>query len=160
MWTIRKWNYCLQWLILSLAVLLVFGCSSDDDNPGGSLFTIADLEGNWEATRAVFTSVNANPQLQIEVVANGGTSTLTVSVNGNFTLVVTPVGENPQITTGQFFAVNNMLEAVLDTDPNNSVIWGFQLSNNSLMLQPAMDFDFDSNGSFQAATGDIDLVRQ
>ena len=148
------------WVITLPLLFLFASCGSDDDTGGGSLFSIADLQGDWEATRAVFTSVSTNPQLQKMVIVDGGTGSLTVAGNGNFTLVITPMGENPQITSGQFLIANNILEATLDTDPNNPVIWGVQVNGSNMMLQPVLSFDFDGNGTFDAATGDMDLVLQ
>jgi len=78
---VKKYGYLLA---LSLAVTVVGGCGGDDDDddvvqadadPGQ--LTVADLVGTWPATSHVYTN-NASQTEQYDVIANGGTSRMTV----------------------------------------------------------------------------------
>lgn len=79
--------------VLVLSALAMSACD-DDDSTG---VTIADLEGQWEASSFAYTDA-ANPNFSIDAVQTvGGTVTLDVEENGAFegTLYVPGLTQNP-----------------------------------------------------------------
>lgn len=156
---IMKSKYYYFWV--SFYLLFLSSCDTGGDN-GGVPFTgatVNDIVGNWEVTQAQFTTVNANPAQETEVIALGATGTLAVASDGRFTLVITPSGENPQITTGQFGVVNDMLSVVFDYDPGTTVFWSIQSSNTAMFLVGPIKYDFENDGDIEDATVELDLVK-
>ncbi len=92
-------------LILSLFIiaLITFGCSSSDDdsegNTEGDPFEISELAGNWEATSASFW--RATDGLLEELVADGGSVTLTVQSNGRCTFTIDPFDREAYTASGK-----------------------------------------------------------
>ena len=87
-------------VILPLTILffstLVFSCSSDEDEEGftlnGTTIAMADISGNWNATRGVFQSSALGPAFQVDVVDEGGTITMSIQSDGKFSITVTETG--------------------------------------------------------------------
>jgi hypothetical protein len=149
-------HYCCAVLI----IMMLQSCSSDDDAGGissGALILEAII-GDWIATNAVFSSIS-DPAKSTDVVMDGGQCDLTVSPNQTFTLVVRNAGfPNPQITTGRFIADGPFINVRLDSDPNVDVRWDFTLSNNNLNINGPMDYDFESDGSFEEVLGNLQFI--
>ncbi len=144
-----------------IAVLLLPGCSSDDNEVPpiniGDLI-LESIVGNWEATKAEFTTTNANPVQSNDVVADGGFCVLAVAQNHNFTLVVRNAGPDPQITTGQFLADGNDINVRFDSDPNTLVPWDFTLSANTLLIAGPMLYDFENDGTSEDVSANFEFI--
>ncbi len=151
-----------SYLVFTLmAVLALPGCSNDDNE--GDPINIGDLIlesiiGNWVATKAEFTTTNANPVQSVDVVADGGFCDLTVGPDGRFTLVVRNTSPDPQITTGQFLADGNDINVKFDNDPDNLVLWDFTLSQNSLGIVGPMLYDFENDGTSEEVSANLDFI--
>ncbi len=146
-------------IVIGFLVLLQ-SCSSDDDVTGTPILSIDQMVGIWDAISAEFTSLDLNPPLNANVIANGGTGVLEVSISGRFSLVITPNGEDPQITTGLFSIGATGLEVVLDSDPSVTLPWGAQLGTTTMFLQGDMTFDFQPDGVFDAASAELNFIRR
>ena len=89
-------------LFPSLIVLsaLFFACSSDDEADeftlNGTIIAMADIAGNWNATRGVFQSSSLGPAFQVDVVDEGGTITMNIQSSGLFSITITEQGEAPE----------------------------------------------------------------
>jgi len=151
-----KYNF----LVVCLVIVLFSGCSSSDeaDVPFTGI-NLTDIAGDWEATRAQFTTVNSNPVQEVDVVATGGIGILVISNDGRFTLIITPSGENPQITTGVFGTDASRLSVVFDDNPDVTLFWNIQNSNTQLSLQGPSKHDFESDGTNEEVTAVLDFVR-
>jgi len=55
--------------VLAISIFLISGCSSDDALE--PQVTIADFEGNWVASSAIFTN-HSNPSESVDYIAAGG----------------------------------------------------------------------------------------
>ena len=144
-----------------MAVLLLPGCSGDDSE--GPPTNIGDLilegiVGNWEATKAEFTTTNANPVQSNDVVADGGFCDLSVKDDGRFTLVVRNASPDPQITTGQFLADGDNINVKFDSDPNTLVPWDFTLSANILFIVGPMLYDFENDGTSEDVSANFEFI--
>ena len=157
---------------LLFVALSVPGCGGDDDDNGGTgpdLITIADFAGTWNATEFRATSLD-DPQIQFELVAAGGSMTITVQPDGAFTGTVSfPDPDTGQIVTipvsGTFTLVSQTeVEAdfALEIPPLlEDTTVEFELVGNTLTLhEDVTTFDFDFDGDIDPASFDATFVRQ
>jgi hypothetical protein len=148
-------------MFTTMAMLLIPGCSGDDSE--GPPTNIGDLilegiVGNWEATKAEFTTTNANPVQSNDVVADGGFCVLAVAQNHSFTLVVRNASPDPQITTGQFLSDGNGINVRFNNDPNTLVPWDFTLSANTLFITGPMLYDFENDGVSEDVSANFEFI--
>lgn len=146
--------------VISLCfVCLLNSCSSDDDGTGGILtgeLILSAMVGEWSANSASFTTVNTNPVLSRDIVAEGGFCDLSVAQTGRFTLVIRNPGiQNPQLITGIFQAKGELVETRLDSDPDALILWDFMLSGNSLAINGPIDYDFEDDGTTEQSSASL-----
>lgn len=146
-----------------LIIALAIGCSSDDDgdgtNPAIGALILENIVGDWTATSAVFTTINSNPVLNLDVVAVGGTCDLSIFPDQRFSLVVRNPGvPNPQITTGLFIADGNFIFVRFDDDPTTEIPWDFTISGDNLTVSGPLDYDFESDGVFEETTATMQFI--
>lgn len=144
-------------VIISLSIVCLFNsCSSDDDADGGiptGELILGAMVGEWVATSASFTTVNTNPVLSRDVVAEGGACDLSVAQSGRFTLVIRNPGvQNPQLVTGLFEPNGEFIDAMFDSDPSVPVRWEFLLSGNTLAINGLIAYDFEDDGTLEQAS--------
>lgn len=149
-----------KYFILFLVVLVFSKCSNDEGGDLSSGIFIANLEGEWEATSANFSTINANPSQEVEVIATGGEVILEVSSDGRFIFVTIPADQNAQLITGKFTMENNLLFAEYDDAPGIKVMWNLQIVTAMLFLSGPIKFDFQNDGVFEEATADLDFVKK
>lgn len=102
----------------ALAGALALGCGGDEGTgPGG--ITIADLAGTWDATTATFEGVDGSGF--VDVIADGGSVTLTITGDGRFTFVLTLPGESPETASGTMHFEEDFLVMTFDDDPSDPV---------------------------------------
>jgi hypothetical protein len=104
------------------------GCS---DSTSPEDVTAADLVGTWEATAFEVTAVGGGASM--DVIALGGSMTLTAGANGAYTIDITFPGELPEVETGTF----TVAEGVITIDPegpDSTMSFDFTLSGNTLTL--------------------------
>jgi len=152
----------IRYIVFTWLVVLVLSTCSSDDSEGPPI-NIGDLilegiVGNWEATKAEFTTTNANPVQSNDVVADGGFCVLAVAQNHGFTLVVRNASPDPQITTGQFLADGDDINVRFDSDPNTLVPWDFTLSANTLFIAGPMLYDFENDGTSEDVSANFEFL--
>jgi len=154
----------ISYLIICCITVLTFqSCSSDDEGgnggPSSGDLILEIIEGNWMATSALFTTINASPVLSTEVVTDGGFCDLSVGQIHNFTLVIRNPGEpDPQITTGVFEADGDNILVRFDNDPTTSIQWNFVLSGDVLFIDGPLLYDFESDGTFEEVSANMQFV--
>lgn len=153
-----------------LFAFLILSCSSDDEDvqaDQGPDFAISELAGTWNATSMTFSfsGQGAIPEPSFyDLIAEGGSATLTVQSNGRFTLTVMPMGEPAEsfgglmyFEDGEFFAIQ------FDEDPpNDPTYFGATLSGNTFSLNGGPDtaeWDFDGDGNDEPASVSLVLVK-
>jgi hypothetical protein len=60
-----------------------------------------------------------NPLIRFDLVALGGSLTLTVEANGDYTATIQPPGAQPETETGSVTLEGNVLELVVDGVPGS-----------------------------------------
>jgi hypothetical protein len=138
-------------------------CSSDDGGGVGGIPTgeliLEAIVGEWIATEATFTTTNANPLQTRDVVADGGSCDLSVSLNQHFVLVVrNPGSADPQLTTGFFEAQGDFIDVRLDTSPNDLIRWNFTLSGGTLAIDGPLEYDFEDDKTLEQTSMALQLI--
>ncbi len=140
----------------ALAGALALGCGDEGTGPGG--ITIADLAGTWDATTATFEGVVGSGF--VDVIADGGSVTLTITGDGRFTFLLTLPGESPETTSGTMHFEEDFLVMTFDDDPSDPVFFIFFFSDDTLTLAGEDEFDFDDDGVDEPAILTLVLQRR
>ncbi|MCW5517431.1 hypothetical protein [Muriicola sp. Z0-33] len=152
-------------LVSSICILFVaLSCSKDDDEEltKDGAFSISELAGNWDATRASFSGNSAN----IDVVADGGSVTMSVRSSGRFTLTIDPVDRAAYTVSGEMFwekfEGNSFFAIVWDDYPGDWDTYGATLTATTFDLNGGFDsaeYDFDNDGTFESASISMTFTR-
>lgn len=156
-------------LMVSIASLLVLGCSNDDDDGNGGDFdfplegdnlSMEDIAGNWTATFAEFQLISDSSST-IEIVSEGGEVTLNIQENGRFTSRITFPGEPAEQFSGQLgFSGSQLVLLDDEDDPGDEAFLSITLTpEDVLLVSGILEFDFEGTGSFEATSVDLRMVR-
>ena len=148
--------------LLLLPLLLVAACdggSDDDFSLVGTNLSVSDIAGAWVATRAAFSPEADGPAQEVDLVAQGGTVTLNIQNNGRFTLTLSLPGAPPETATGRLGFDEDLLVVSFDDDPDDFDFFGIQATPTTLSVQGPGEFDFDGDGTDEAARLELDFVR-
>ena len=171
----KTWYSCLNpdylktYFNLSLTVLLLsvcIACSSDDEDLSisldGPVLSVSDFSGNWNATNAVFESLDGS--LRVDIINVGGSATLAVQSNGRFTITLSVPGQASEVISGELGfngdEYGSSLIVIFDGDARDDYeLFNISLNNGVLSLSGQTTFDFLNNGSETPATLDLTLER-
>lgn len=155
--------------VVLLASCMLFGCGDDDGGSKPKVLTLADLEGNWEATAYKLT--NPAIPLTIDIVQNGGSFDINAGNDGSFTGTgVIPgamIGEPNDLTinfAGNMQLVTQDTLAVVFTPEIPPFITNFSgkftLSGNTMtIVDENTTFDFDGDQVDDPAIFEGTMVR-
>ena len=134
-------------VLIGMAAVGATGCG---DGPSGPDFNPDFMVGSWLADSLVMTSV-ANPQVVADLVALGATFTLSVEASGRYTAILDGFGQSSsasgRLTVDGAYVVF-MQELPL---PEESMgLW--ERIDDSVILEGESEFDFNLDGTPQAAT--------
>lgn len=163
--------------ILLLAPLLfsflMLSCSKengDEQADCGPNYCISELQGTWDATEYVLTFCGQgtipNPS-SFDVIAEGGSATLTVQSNGRFTLNAMIMYEGqtfPETASGTIYFEDGEFFAIQfdDDEPNDPTYFGDTLSGNTFRLNSGSvvaEWDFDGDENDEEACINLTFVR-
>ena len=150
----------IKFLGLTLLLICLQACEEDEGNDlTGSVISISDIQGSWNATRAEFDIAGTGTSMAIDIVAAGGTVTLVIQSNGRFTLTITQTGQTPEISTGQMSFDEDLLVVEFDDSPGESEFFGIQSTATTLSINGQTEFDLDDDGTDDPARVELDFVR-
>jgi len=138
---------------IALMVIAMIGCG-DDESAGPEP---AEITGTWNATEVEYVSIP--PGTTVELIALGGTATLTLEASSTFHFVVTPASEAPQTTDGTWDLDGDTIEMTPQGMPFS---WQFDVTfaDDSLGLRGGhVEYDFDDDGTPEQAVLNLQLVR-
>jgi len=116
-----------------------------------------DIAGTWTATQFEFTSV-ANSSVTFDVIGEGGSASLTFNANGTYSITFA-LGGPPETDSGTYAIDGSRF--TLDEGTGDEVSGTIDLSGDTLTLRitQGIEFDFDDDGTDEAATVVIVLTR-
>ena len=153
------------YIFLISLISFTISCTSDDvedvltkDGP----FSISELTGNWEATKAQF-SVNT---VSVDVVEDGGTARMSVQSNGRFSLTLDPVDRNVYTVSGEMFweewKQTFYFAIVWNDDLDEWDTYGHTFDGRTLSLNGGAEtgeYDFNNDGEMEACSVHFNFVR-
>lgn len=143
------------WRIGTAAMLLCAMAGCSEDKSAGP--EPEQITGVWNATKVEYVSRPGGTA--VDLIALGGTGTLTLNDNGTFRLVVTPFAEASRTTEGTWALSGDMLSL---TPLGMPFAWQFDVafSGDSLGLGGAsVEYDFNEDGTPDQATLNLLFVR-
>ncbi|NTV03958.1 hypothetical protein HGA89_03440 [bacterium] len=143
------------WLRIAVCIGLGVAAGCGGDEPAAP--AVEDVQGQWTATAFEYRSVP--PGDSVDIVAFGGTASLDLQPDGDFVLVVSPVGELSTTTYGFWELSRDLMSLTPQAMP---YAWEFDvaLSGGVLSLRGAsVEYDFDNDGAPEDATLDMLLVK-
>ncbi len=159
----------IKTLVFSMVLILLvaLSCGKDDPDPlvkEGGPFMISELAGNWEATSAFF--VRDSDNLSVDVIGDGGSSSISVQGNGNFTLTIDPVDRAAYTISGEMFwelfEGNYFFAIEWDDYPGDWDTYGATLTATTFVINGGFDsgeYDFDDDGTFETASISFEFTR-
>ena len=129
--------------------LTIFVSCSDEDEP--STEGVSEIAGTWTATQATFNGV--------DVVLEGGSVTLIIQSNGNFTFTIKRPGKADIVFTGKLGFDEQWLAVEYDTDPGEYEYYDITYDANNLHIGANSEFDFDGDGTDEFVIFFLDMVR-
>ncbi|WP_222983810.1 hypothetical protein [Flagellimonas meishanensis] len=149
-----------KFIALLLLLFFVLSCSDDDGTSlEGTDISISDIQGNWNAIRAIFGLAGEGPVVEFDVLEEGGSATLAIQANGRFTLTLNIPGEGVDTITGQMSFDEDLLVVEFDDSPGESEFFGIQSTATTLSINGPAEFDFDGDGTDEPAEVELDFVR-
>jgi hypothetical protein len=141
--------------ISAVALILMAACT---DATGGTGVEPDDLAGTWTSTSFVLTSV-ATPTVSLDLVAvDGAVVTLVLGTDGTYTFTFVSNVEDTENETGTYTVVGNTLSTT-PTGTGGPETMAISRNGDTMTLTMDDDFDFDDNGTFDAAVLVIVLTR-
>lgn len=145
----RSWKWMAAFTALSIAA----GCGGDDPVAP----PVEDIYGQWAAVEFKYQSVP--PVTTVDIVAFGGSATLDLQQDGDFELLVSPVGELSATTYGFWELSQDMMSLTPQGMPFS---WEFDVAliDGDLSLRGAsVEYDFDGDEVPEDATLDMLLSK-
>ncbi len=135
---------------LWLALFVGAGCGGEATGPGG--ITISDIAATWNASQLLFTGISTS--VQEDPIADGGSSVLTIQASGQFTFSIDFVDGSSLSDSGslEFDSENQDFLLVLFDGETVAEAYFFQLNGNAMSLNGLTEFDFDRDGTDEAAS--------
>ncbi len=155
-------------LFAPVFAFLLFSCSKDETDAlvkEGGPFKISELAGNWGATAAFFVSDSDN-DIFVDIIDDGGSSTLTVQSTGRFVLTINPADRAAYTVSGDmswekwegdyYFAIE------WDDYPGDWDTYGATLTSTTFQINGGAEtgeYDFDNDGRAESARIGFEFVR-
>lgn len=141
-------------LLLLAGGFLGASCSGGGTDAGKEL---APLVGTWRAQELVLTN-KANPGQSFDLVQEGGEFNLSILANGQYVATLRVFGQ-PAAEMGKISVSGNRftITPTSHDGPATTGVWRFL--GEILVLEGDTQFDFNQDGTAQAATALFKLVR-
>jgi hypothetical protein len=140
-----------------LALLLFFAAGCGGDDPAEPDPALGPFVGDWGATSLVITSV-ANPQIVLDPIQLGASFDLNVQPSGQYTATLAFEGRVfTEIGTLTVSGTTVTLHRTFPTALTTAAVFAFQ--GAQLTLEGDTVYDFNGDGTAEAARGNFVLIR-
>lgn len=149
-----KTRYALLFAAILAFLTFFIACGGDDDPPlEGNNISMTDLAGTWSATSATFNGT--------DVVAEGGSLTMTIQSNGRFNFKIERPDMDDMVFTGQLGFDEQWLAVEYDTDPGDWEYYDYNLTDGKTKFHIGAnsEFDFDDDGVDEFVIFILDFVK-
>jgi len=154
-------------LFAPLFAFLLLSCSKDETDDlvkEGGPFKISELAGNWEATAAFF--VRDSDSMSVDIIGDGGSSSISVQSNGKFTLTIDPEDRAAYTISGEMFweLFEGKYYFAIEWDDYTGDwdTYGATLSGNTFVINGGFDtgeYDFNNDGTYESARIGFEFTR-
>ncbi len=162
-------------LLVAITTCLTFSCGEDAELElvkDGGPFEISELTGNWEATSVFF--FRASDGLMVDIIADGGSVSLTVQSNDKCTFTIDPFDRDAYTVSGEMFwgiyvdvdDGNEEFEALVivwdDSPDDRSYFRWIELTDTTFDLgctSVCGEYDFNNNGTSETADLGFEFIR-
>jgi len=160
-------------LLVALTTCLTFSCGEDDSEGDtklvkeGGPFEFSELAGTWEGTNTYFSRPFSNDG--VNIVADGGSVSLTVQSNGKCTFTINPVDCEAYTESGEMFwelgDEGDYIEIVWDgSPPDEGSGFNAELTDTNFSLwcgpEECVEYDFNCDGTPEPATLSFSFIRE
>ena len=138
----------LLFLFLLGMVFQLGSCGGEDEGNfpiNGTVLSMSDIAGHWEANSAIFSQVSDQPII-FDLITEGGSVLLSIQPNGRFKLTMNIPGEPSNVINGQLGFDEDLLVVKDDAFPDDWEYFGIYLDQLTLYISGPAEFDFDDNG--------------
>jgi len=158
----------IKTFLFSTALLLFVSLScSDEDSERvteGGPFEISELAGDWVANYAFF--VRDSDQMSVDIVADGGSLSLTVQSNGRCTFTVAPADREVYTVSGEMFwelyEGDYFFSIEYDDHPGDWGSYGATLTDTTFNMNGGPDsgeYDFNDDGTTESCSLGFEFIR-
>jgi hypothetical protein len=142
-------TYLALSIVVVMASLAVFVTCSKDEGP--STEKISEIAGTWNATSASFNGV--------DVVEEGGSVTLVIQSNGQFTFTIVRPDRTDMVFTGKLGFDEEWLAVEYDSNPGEYEYYDITYDEHYMHIGANSEFDFDGDGTDEVVIFFLDMVR-
>jgi len=104
--------------------------------------------------------------MSVDIIGDGGSSSITVQSNGNFTLTIDPADRAAYTVSGEMFwelfEGNYFFAIAWDDYPGDWDTYGATLTATTFVINGGFDtgeYDFNNDGNFESARISFELTR-
>jgi hypothetical protein len=144
----RKKVLALLFVVVMVPLTFFVTCK-EDDSP--STERVSEIAGNWTATKATFNGT--------DVVSEGGSVTMSIQSNGNFTFIIKRPGRTDMVFKGKLGFDEQWLAVEYDTNPGEYEYYDITYDADNLHIGANSEFDFDGDGKDEFVIFYLDMVR-
>jgi len=145
-----------------LLSLLIAACSTTEEGKfslHGSVYSVSDIAGTWQATAAQFSRAVAEPALLVDIVEQGALVVLTIESDGDFTLSISGAPNGSEVSTGRLGFDEDLLVISFDDAPDDWEYYGISATDVSLTVSGPAEYDFEGDGSEEPANVTFEFER-
>lgn len=147
------------WFAVGLIALSVAATSCGDETTAPKP---AELAGTWNATKIEYVN-RANPSQHVDLIAAGGSATLTLGTDRSFRYIVAAAGDTPDTTSGTYEVKGDAGDLMVWTIPfdGGALEWPFDFSwsGDTMTLSAGANYDFAGDGTPEAADWNMAFRR-
>ncbi len=146
--------------VIAAVVTLAVGCT---ESTSPEELTIGDLAGTWVAESFEYTAVG-NPALQVDLIAGGGSFTMTISASGTFSGTTIYAAFGTVTYTGTLAVSNDILTQDFDEEGIPTLTWTITAFEDDSMTieggEGPWDFSDDEVNNPVTASIKAVMIRQ
>jgi hypothetical protein len=148
-----------RWFAIGLVTLAVGVASCGDKETAPEP---AELAGTWNATKVEYVN-RTNSSQRVDLVAAGGSATLTLGADRTFRFILAAAGDTPDTTSGTYEVKGDVGDLMVWKIPFDGgeleSAFDFTWSGDSMTLAAGANYDFAGDGTPEASDWNMAFRR-